>query len=527
MSLPSADDASEPGEPPARLTLTGEALAVDDVLAVARHHAPVALDPAVSRRLAERREDVADHVAAGRTVYGITTGLGSLATVRVEPDELAGLQRNVLRSHAAGVGDPLPDEVVRAMMLLRARTLAAGYSGVRSEVVQLLVDCLNAAVHPLVPGRGSVGASGDLAQLAHIGLGLVGEGRVRTPRGERPAADGLAEAGLAPLEPETKEGLALVNGTEGMAALGALALHDARGLLAAADVTAALTTEAGLGSDRPFAAELQALRGHPGQETSAANLRRLLTGSAIVASHRESDHAVQDPYSVRCAPQVHGAARDGHAFCAGVLERELGAVTDNPVVLADGRLESGGNFHGEPLGLAFACLAAGLASLASISERRTLWLISPESQRDLPAFLAARPGLQSGLMLAQYTQAGLVAEIKQLAQPAVVDSIPTSGMQEDHVSMGWLAGLRLRELAERAATVLGVEAVCAGRALDLREPLEPAVGTGAARAALRERVPRLEGDRELAPDLEAAAELVRSGRLAQAAAAATGGGELA
>lgn len=509
------------------IILTGDPLTVADVVAVARHRAPVTVDAAVASRLAARRTQVAAHVAAGRTVYGITTGLGSLANVRVESGELGELQRNVLRSHAAGVGGPLADEVVRAIMVLRARTLAAGYSGVRPEVVRLLVDCLNAGVHPLVPSRGSVGASGDLAQLAHIGLALIGEGRVRTPGGERPARDGLADAGLRPLELETKEGLALVNGTEGMSALGALASHDAQTLFAAADVAAAMTTEAGLGSDRPFAADLQQLRGHPGQAASAANLRRLLAGSPIVASHRESDHAVQDPYSIRCSPQVHGAARDGHVFCAQMLGRELGAVTDNPILLADGRMESGGNFHGEPLGVAFATLATGLASLANISERRTLWLISPESHRALPAFLAARPGLESGLMLAQYTQAALVAEIKQLAQPPVLDSIPTSGMQEDHVSMGWLAGLRLRELVTAAATVTGIEAVCAARALDLRAPLEPAAGTAAARAELRAHVPPLEGDRELAPDLDAAGQLVATGRLTQSAAAATGDGALA
>lgn len=515
---------AEPAGPADRrgVTLTGDPVAGRDVVAVARHGAAVAVGAGVGPRLAARREQIADHVAAGRTVYGITTGLGSLANVRVEPGELGELQRNVLRSHAAGVGEPLDDEVVRAMMLLRARTLAAGYSGVRPEVVQLLVDCLNAGVHPLVPSRGSVGASGDLAQLAHIGLGLTGEGRVRTPHGERTAGDGLAEAGLSPLEPQTKEGLALVNGTEGMAALGTLALHDARTLLGAADVAAAMTTEAGLGSDRPFAADIQQLRGHPGQTASAANLRRLLAGSPIVASHRESDHAVQDPYSIRCSPQVHGAARDGHAFCAEVVDRELGAVTDNPILMDDGRMESGGNFHGEPLGLAFASLAAALASLANISERRTLWLISPESQRGLSAFLAARPGLESGLMLAQYTQAALVAEIKQLAQPPVLDSIPTSGMQEDHVSMGWLAGLRLRELATAVSTVVGIEAMCAARALDLRAPLEPAAGTAAARAELREHVPPLDGDRELAPDLHAAGQVVATGRLTQSAATVTG-----
>ena len=517
-------DAHRDPDAGAPLSLTGAALPVDDVVAVARRHAPVRLDAAAAQRLAERRGEIEGHVAEGRTVYGITTGLGALATVRVAADEIDELQLNLLRSHAAGVGEPLPAEVVRAMMLLRARTLAAGASGVRPQVAEALVAFLNAGLCPVVPSRGSVGASGDLAPLAHIGLALAGEGRVDDGAGPRPAAGALAAAGLAPLRPAAKEGLALINGTEGMLALAALAWHDARALLSAADVAAAMTTEAGFGTDRPFAADLQQLRGHPGQVDAAANLRGLLAGSAIVAGHRDSNHAVQDPYSVRCAPQVHGTARDAHTASGQLLATELGAVTDNPVVLPDGRVESTGNFHGEPLGLAIAQLGIGLASLASISERRTLWLISPESARELPAFLAERPGLQSGMMLAQYTQAALVAEAKQLAQPAVLDSIPTSGMQEDHVSMAWHGGLRLRELVDKVAYVIGIEAACAARALDLRAPLAPAPGTGAAHAALREVVPAMSGDRVLAPDLEAAAGLVRTGGLTARAADAIEGG---
>ena len=512
----------EPARVPGPITLTGDALTVDEVVAVARHRARTEVGAEVAPRLALRREEIDGHVADGRTVYGIPTGFGALAAQRVAGDEIDELQVNLLRSHAAGVGDALPDEVVRAMMLLRARTLSAGYSGVRPTVVQLLVDCLNAGLHPVVPSRGSVGASGDLAQLAHIGLALTGEGRIDDGTGPRPAADALADAGLRPLRPGAKEGLALVNGTEGMLALALLAWHDTRALLTGADIAAAMTTEAGFGSDQPFAAELQELRGQPGQADAAANLRALLHASPIVAAHRDSDHAVQDPYSLRCSPQVHGSARATHAWCAEVISAELAAVTDNPVVLPDGRVESTGNFHGEPLGTAMAALAVGLASLASISERRTLWLMSPESSRGLPAFLAERPGLQSGLMLAQYTQAALVAEIRQLAQPSVLDTIPTSGTQEDHVSMAWHGGLRLRELVGLAATVIGAEALCAARALDLRAPLEPAAGTGAARAELRERIAPLEGDRQLSGDLSEAGRMLADARLAAAAERAIG-----
>lgn len=507
---------------PEPVWITGAPLSVHDVVAVARDRAPVAVPEEVRERLRARRRPVDEAVDRGHVVYGITTGLGALAAERVATDELAELQRNLLRSHAAGVGEPLPTEVVRAMMLLRARTLCAGHSGVRPEVVDALVGCLRAGLTPVVPSRGSVGASGDLAQLAHIGLALTGEGQLDDGTGPRPAAEALAAAGLAPLAPAPKEGLALVNGTEGMLALAVLAWHDAAALLAAADVTAALTTEAGLGSDRPFAADLHALRGQHGQGASAANLAALLAGSEVVASHRDSDHAVQDPYSIRCAPQVHGSARQAHAWCGEVLATELAAVTDNPVLLDDDRVESTGNFHGEPLGLALAALATGLVSLASISERRTLWLMSPESTRGLPAFLAERPGLQSGLMLAQYTQAALVAESKQLAQPAVLDSIPTSGTQEDHVSMAWHGGLRVRELVDHVTHVLAAELLCAARALDLRAPLAPAAGTGAARDLLRHHVAPLTGDRELAPDLAQAAALVRAGTLARGVEAALG-----
>jgi histidine ammonia-lyase len=466
---------------------------------------------------------VEDHLGTDRPVYGITTGFGALADVRVPVEDLDRLQRNLIRSHAAGAGDLLEPEVVLAMMLLRARALAAGFSGVRPAVVEGLLGMVTHRVVPAVPSRGSVGASGDLAQLAHVALCLTGEGRVLSADGATaPTGPALHQAGLEPVDLRAKEGLALVNGTEGMLALGLLAHHDATGLLRAADVAAAMTIEGALGTDRPFAEELMALRPHPGQGASAANLRRLLEGSAIIESHRDSAHAVQDPYSMRCAPQVHGAARDVHAFAGEVLEREAGSVVDNPVVLEDGRVESTGNFHGEPLGHALDALAAAMTGVASISERRTYWILGPGRDRGLPPFLSTEAGLGSGYMLAQYTQAALVSECKALSAPATVDSIPTSGTQEDHVSMGWLAGLQLREVVRKVRTVLAIEALCAAQAIDLRAPLTPARGTGAAVSAVRQVVPFLEHDREVAEDVGRAEEILTTGGLVGATAQAVG-----
>jgi histidine ammonia-lyase len=505
---------------PEAVVIRGDALARPEVVAVARDRAPVRIDEVVTANMWRSRKHVESHLDDDRPVYGITTGFGALADVRVGPQDLQQLQHNLLRSHAAGTGPLLPPEVVRGMMLLRARTLAAGWSGVRPVLVERLVDLLNRGITPAVPSRGSVGASGDLAQLAHIALCLIGEGSVLTDGGSEPAAETLRRAGLEPLRLEAKEGLALVNGTDGMATLGVLALHDADRLLTAADVAAAMTIEAALGTDRPFAEDLMALRPHPGQADSAWNLRALLEGSHIVASHRDSEHAVQDPYSMRCAPQVHGAARDAAGFVADVLDRELGSVVDNPVIL-DGRVESTGNFHGEPLAYAMDLLAVALTGLASISERRTYWLLGPGQHRGLPPFLSTSPGLGSGYMLAQYTQAALVSECKVLGHPAALDSIPTSGTQEDHVSMGWLSGLKLPDVVEHVTAVLAIEALCAAQALDLREA-EPAPATGAARAAVREAVPFLDRDREVSADVGRAIDLVRDGALAAAAERSAG-----
>ncbi|MDQ4005814.1 MAG: histidine ammonia-lyase [Actinomycetota bacterium] len=508
---------------PDSVLIDGAPLTSDDVVAVARHDARVSVAGRVADAMGRARRTVEDHLRGERPVYGLTTGFGALADVRIPTHDLERLQRNLVRSHAAGAGEPLPPDVVRAMMLLRARVLAAGSSGARPLLVERLVDLLNARITPAVPSRGSVGASGDLAQLAHIALCLIGEGTVLAD-GDRPepTAAALRRAGIEPVTLEAKEGLSLVNGTEGMLAIGTLALHDIDVLLPTADVTAAMSIEGALGTDGPFDREIVRLRPQPGQADSAFNLRALLAESAIIASHRESPHAVQDPYSMRCAPQVHGAARDAAGFARGVFEQERAAVVDNPVILEDGRVESTGNFHGEPLGYALDLLAIALTGLASISERRTYWLLGPAQGRGLPPFLSTDAGLGSGYMLAQYTQAQLVSECKMLAQPATVDSIPTSGTQEDHVSMGWSAGLKLRPVVEHLATVLGVEAMCAAQALDLRAPLEPARGTAAARTALRTLIPFLDADRELAPDIAAAASLVRDGALVDAGVEAVG-----
>ncbi|HEX6207668.1 MAG TPA: histidine ammonia-lyase [Actinomycetota bacterium] len=493
-----------------------------DVVAVARRDRAVAIDPGALDDVAAARSRIEEHLGSGQAIYGITTGFGALAGVRVEQEDLDRLQRNLIRSHAAGAGEPLAREIVRAMLLLRARALASGRSGVRPEVVERYVALLNEGITPAVPDRGSVGASGDLAQLAHVALAVMGEGEVLADAGTEPSRRALARAGIEPLSLQAKEGLALINGTEGMLAVGVLAHHDAARLLRLADVTAAMSIESALGTDRPFAEDLMALRPHPGQAASAENLRRLLAGSEIVAGHRESEHAVQDPYSMRCAPQVHGATRDAHGFAGEVFARELASVVDNPVILPDGRVESNGNFHGEPLAQALDFLGIALTGLASIAERRTAWILGIGAERGLPPFLSKEPGLGSGYMLAQYTQAALVSECKGLAHPSSVDSIPTSGLQEDHVSMGWHGALRVREIVGRLRTVLAAEAMCGAQALDLRRPARPGEGTEAARAAIRERVPFLEHDREVAVDLRAVEEMLQDGSLLEAVEAAAG-----
>jgi histidine ammonia-lyase len=505
------------------VVVRGPGLTPADVVAVARDGAPVTLGPEAVDRMTVTRRLVDDMADGSDPVYGISTGFGALASTRVPPEQRTELQHSVVRSHAAGLGPAVEREVVRAMMLLRARSLAMGYSGVRPLVVEGLLGLLNAGLTPVVPEYGSLGASGDLAPLAHVSLALLGEGEVETDDGRRtPAADALAAAGLDPIRLAAKEGIALINGTDGMLGMLVLACADATLLLRTADVSAAMSVEALLGTDRVFAAELQALRPHPGQASSAANLTRLMAGSEIVASHREGDPRVQDAYSMRCTPQVLGAARDTLAFAEQVAGRELAAAIDNPVVLPDGRVESNGNFHGAPLGYACDFLAIALTDVAAMAERRIDRLLDVTRSIGLPAFLAEEPGVNSGLMIAQYTAAAMVAECRQLAFPASVDSVPTSGMQEDHVSMGWTAARKLRRVVLNVSGVVGIELLCAAAGLDLRAPLRPAPGTGAARDRLRSVVAGPGIDRFLAPDVAAAADMVRSGAILEAAAGAAG-----
>ncbi|HDH25130.1 MAG TPA: histidine ammonia-lyase, partial [Actinobacteria bacterium] len=446
---------------------------------------------------------------------GVTTGFGALANTRIGREEAEDLQVHLLRSHAAGVGTPLDDEIVRAMLLLRARTLSQGYSGVRPVLVERYIEFLNKDLLPVVPSQGSVGASGDLAPFAHLALPLIGEGFVKAAGTIRPSAEVLTEYGIEPIHLRAKEGLSLLNGTEGMLAQGILELVRAERLVATADLACALSVEALLGSARPFRQEIHALRPHPGQIASAGHIERLLEGSAIVASHRDDfTHAVQDAYSLRCAPQVHGAVRDALGYARDVFTRELGAVVDNPIVFpATGDIVSAGNFHGQPLAIALDLMAIAVTELSSISERRTDRLLDPERSSGLPAFLAAKPGVDSGYMLTQYTAAALVAENRVLAHPASVESIPTSGSQEDHVSMGWGAARKLWQVLDNVMRVLAVEILCAVRGVELRAPSKPSLHTAAAVRAVREVVPPVTGDRPPGVEIEAVACLIDDGSL--------------
>ncbi len=504
--------------------LDGKPLSIDQVVYVARNGGTIKVDPSVTKRMAPARRVVEEAVQRGDVVYGITTGFGALANVRIEADALEELQHSIVRSHAAGTGAPMPDDVVRGMMLLRARTLAAGHTGARPVLVERIVELLNAGITPVVPEFGSVGASGDLAPLAHCALALLGEGFVRAGGATVPAADALRDAGIEPLRLAPKEGLALVNGTDGMLAMACLAISDLSMVVRAADVACAMSVDALLATDRPYAEEIHRLRPHPGQRVSAENLRRLTAGSEIVASHRTTAHAVQDAYSLRCAPQVHGACRDALAFARGVAERELSSEIDNPTVFPEsGSVESAGNFHGEPLAFALDFLAIAASEIASIAERRTDRMLDPAHSNGLPAFLAPEAGVNSGFMLAQYTQAALVTECRRLAVPASVDSIPTSGTTEDHVSMGWHAGVKAMKAVANARTVVAIEALCAAQALDLRAPLQPSAASNAAREAIRAHVPAMMTDRVLSaqiddtaraiPEVVAAAERAVGGRL--------------
>ena len=501
--------------------LEGAGVTVADVVAVARRGEEVRVsDGAVSRMAASRR--IVEALADGEPAYGISTGFGALANTTIPADRRAALQQSLIRSHAAGMGPAVEAEVVRAMMFLRARTLAFGASGARPQVAESLVRLINAGVVPAVPEHGSLGASGDLAPLAHAALVLIGEGEVLTDDGAIDAAEALARAGIEPLQLAEKEGLALTNGTDGILGMLCLAAHDAKHLLAVADIVAACSVEALLATDRAFAADLLALRPHPGQQASAANLRAVLAGSPIVASHRHGDDRVQDAYSIRCTPQVHGAARDTLEFVIGVTDRELASAIDNPMVLPDGRVESCGNFHGAPVALAADYLAIAAAEVGAIAERRIDRLLDPARSQGLPPFLADDPGVDSGLMIAQYTAAALCSENRRLAAPASVDSLPTSAMQEDHVSMGWGAARKLRRVLDNLRRILAVEWVTAARGIDLRAPLEPAAGTAAAVSLLRRRVPGPGPDRWLSPELAAAERMLADEALVTAVEEATG-----
>ncbi|MFE7351632.1 histidine ammonia-lyase [Streptomyces sp. NPDC057543] len=499
-------------------------LSADDVVSVARLGTPVALSPEALKEIARSREVIrglADEVVPH---YGVSTGFGALATRHIPGELRAQLQRSLVRSHAAGSGPEVEREVVRALMLLRLSTLATGRTGVRTETAEAYAALLNAGITPVVHEYGSLGCSGDLAPLAHCALAVMGEGTVRDADGTLlPAAEALAAAGITPVVLEEKEGLALINGTDGMLGMLVLAAHDLRRLLRTADIAAAMSVEGQLGTDAVFAADLQALRPHPGQADSAANLRALLADSGIVASHRTPECTrVQDAYSLRCSPQVHGAVRDTLAHAELVAARELASAVDNPVVTLDGRVESNGNFHGAPVACVLDFLAISVADLASVSERRTDRFLDPARNHGLNAFLADDPGVDSGHMIAQYTQAAIVSELKRLATPASVDSIPSSAMQEDHVSMGWSAARKLRHALDGLGRVLAVEVYTAARALDMRAPLTPSPATAAVRDGLRETVEGPGPDRWLAPEIEATVQYVASGSAIAAAESVTG-----
>ena len=519
------------GRPADSIVLTGADLTIAGVEAVARNGAGAVLDDHARARMQEAREVIEMLVASGAVVYGVTTGFGDLASVSIPKADAARLQENLLMSHAAGVGPAFPREIVRAMLLLRANTLALGHSGCRPLLVDRLLDFLRLRIHPVVPEQGSLGASGDLAPLAHLALPLIGRGQAEFRGAVVPGLIALREAGLEPIVLEAKEGLALLNGTQMMSAIGALLLADAERLVRTASVAAAMSVEALLGTDVAFAAAYQLARPHPGQVAVAAQLRHLLRDSALQRSHHGHAHKVQDPYSLRCAPQVHGAVRDALDYLGGVLAVEMNAATDNPLIFPDGgvadpsaratgggRVISGGNFHGEPIALALDFAKLALAELGSISERRTALLVDPNLNGGLPAFLGSESGLDTGYMLLQYTAAALASENKGLANPASADSIPTSANQEDHVSMGPIAGRQARVVAEHVERILAIELLCAARALDLRlaslPGTAPGAGVAAAHAAIRAVVRPWDGDREPGPDVEAVTRLVHEGRLA-------------
>jgi histidine ammonia-lyase len=500
---------------PTEVTINGQALASAEVIAVARRYAVVKLgDESIVRIQAARA--VIDRIAdEEQKVYGVTTGFGHLSKVRIKHDQLVELQHNLLRSHSAGVGEPLSEEVARAMMLLLAASLGRGNSGVRTEIVETLLGMLNTKIYPIIPSRGSVGASGDLAPLAHLGLVLIGEGEAIYNGKHCTGGIALQQAGLTPLHLHAKEGLALINGTHLMEAVAILALADAQTLMQTAEVACAMSIEGLMGSHVPLDARIHQRRGQHGQQISAARLRNMVSDSEINASHQNCSR-VQDPYTLRCAPQVFGAIRDAIDYCANVFERELGAVTDNPLVFPEnGDVLSGGNFHGQPLALALDMLAIALTQLASFSERRIYSLLGPNDwdEGGAPLFLTPNAGLNSGFMVAQYVAAALVNEIKILAHPASIDSIPTSAGMEDFVSMGATSANKLLRIIEQVQPVIAIELLCAAQMLEFRKPLKPGVGVQKAFEIVRSYVPMLEHDRVLSPDIATMSKAVKEGML--------------
>jgi histidine ammonia-lyase len=491
-----------------------EPLTRAQLIAVAREFEPVALSDEVLERLTRQRVAIDLLVDSGQAIYGLSTGFGSLATTSISPEKRRDLQRSLIRSHAAGVGAEVETEVVRAMMVSRLTNLCSGVSGVRTSTAEAYAALINANITPVVHEFGSLGCSGDLAPLAHVALALMGEGDVHDAGGtRRRAADALKDAGLSPVALAEKEGLALINGTDGMLGQLVLALDDGEALLRQVDLSAAMSIQALLGTDQVFSAEIHALRPHPGQLVSARNLMALLSGSTIVDSHQDDPSQVQDAYSLRCAPQVHGAARDTFAHAAAVADVELAAAIDNPSVLADGSVVSNGNFHGAPIGYVLDFLAIALADVASMAERRTDRMLDVNRSHGLPPFLADEAGVDSGLMIAQYAQAALVTEMKRLASPASVDSIPSSGMQEDHVSMGWHAARKLRKSLDAFRDVVAIELLASARALALRSPLRPSPVTAAVAEVVNARSGGPGHDRWLSPEIAAVSDLVASGEL--------------
>ncbi len=494
------------------LQLSGQRLTLEQIAAIASGGEQVALADEARVRIQESRRVVEKIVADNRSVYGINTGFGKLSDVRIEPDRLRELQLNLVRSHSCGVGNPLSEPESRAMLLLRANVLAAGFSGARDQVVDTLIAMLEAGVTPVIPEKGSVGASGDLAPLAHLALAAIGEGEAFY-KGQRVASGvALQQAGIAPLQLEVKEGLSLLNGTQAMGAVGGLALHRALRLVRLADVAGAMSLEALKGTPVAFDERIHAARPHPGQIQVAQHLRQLLEGSEIRESHLDNDPRIQDAYSLRCMPQVHGAVRDALAHAAGIVETETGSATDNPLVFAEtGDVISGGNFHGAPLALAFDYAAIAITDLISITERRIDRLVNPDANEDLPPFLTTQAGTASGFMMLQVTAVALLAEARILAHPASVDNVPTDGGKEDHVSMGMTAATKLRTLVDNAELVIAIELITAAQGLSFRAPLLPGKGVKRAYDIVRSHVAELTGDRSMSGDIQRTAQAIRAG----------------